>query len=364
MTSGEAPAIRRLVIPVVGLAIAGLIAGLVPVPGLEWQAVFLLMVLIEILLAAVLAIGLAWGGRSSATPIDARPPDGVVPIVCLGGVRGTANAINPNIQAFLLADETSQCPDRPRSSGEPRALLGRLGIFSLFVGRDGSSWSDRQIAEAFAGIERMGRWLEREAARWGVPLNVELVDTYFRADDPEEETVVLTNALDPFQSVIDEADADFLGVASASRASAALGFADLGDLIGSIDPRTDHDLTVWFVHLLRAGRSSAIAKDRFRFPGVGIALCYARESSPSRPLDGPPYVDPTTLAHELLHLFGATDKYGTRLSRFAGRSVTGRDVMRLDETRLGRLRIEPLTASEIGWTASVAATQLERPASN
>ena len=62
----------------------------------------------------------------------------------------------------------------------------------------------------------MGRWVEREAARWGAPVNLEVVDTVFRGDDPRAETVELTVSLDPFENVIDEADADVRGIASAA----------------------------------------------------------------------------------------------------------------------------------------------------
>ena len=55
------------------------------------------------------------------------------------------------------------------------------------------------------------------------------------------------------------------------------------------------------------------------------------------------------VAHELLHTVGATDKYAVPLRSFPPRSVTHREVMRLDETSLLRLRIDPLTAEEIGW---------------
>ena len=53
----------------------------------------------------------------------------------------------------------------------------------------------------------------------------------------------------------------------------------------------------------------------------------------------------------LLHLFGASDKYGYALKAYAPKSVTTRDVMRLSEGRLARLRIDSGTAAEIGWTA-------------
>jgi hypothetical protein len=123
----------------------------------------------------------------------------------------------------------------------------------------------------------------------------------------------------------------------------------------------DHDQTVWIVHHLRAGRSSAIEPDRFRYPGARVALCYARESTSSEPLVGLPFVDPVTLAHEILHLFGASDKYGTSLRSFPPGSVTSRDVMRLDETRLRRLRIDPLTSNEIGWSTDLGRTVTKSP---
>jgi hypothetical protein len=63
-----------------------------------------------------------------------------------------------------------------------------------------------------------------------------------------------------------------------------------------------------------------------------------------------PRSDPVTYAHELLHLFGASDKYDvSSLQGFPAGSVTERDIMRTGRRRLDRLRIDPLTAEEIGW---------------
>ena len=72
--------------------------------------------------------------------------------------------------------------------------------------------------------------------------------------------------------------------------------------------------------------------------------------------DDPPAMtartDPVTVVHELLHLFGATDKYGQALRSFVPGSVTSRDVMRLNEERLSRLRVDALTAFEVGWNSN------------
>lgn len=355
--------LRRMVPVASTFVLAGALATAFDAPGIGRAGVFLLVLLVATLAALVSVLICITPGSVPGDQADARPADGLVPTIALQGAEGVVNGANPSIRAFQRM-AGSAVASRRRPSIERRPLRGRVGIFSIFVGRDGSCWSDREIAEAYTSLARMGRWLEGEATRWGAPVNLELIDTYFVADDPEPETVELTLSLDPYENVIDEADADLHGIASASRSAARLGFADLADLIVQVDPRADHDLTVWFVHFRRAGRSSAIAPDRFRFPGVGLTLCYARESSASEPLAGRPYVDPVTLAHEFLHLFGATDKYGTSLAAFPRDSVTSRDVMRLDRTRLSQLRIDTLTAAELGWTMPASPRADNRPASS
>ena len=91
-----------------------------------------------------------------------------------------------------------------------------------------------------------------------------------------------------------------------------------------------------------------------RFPGVGLGVCFSREASFPEPLQGPGRVDPTTVAHELLHLFGATDKYGQPLRSFPPGSVSSRDIMRLNHDQLTRMTIDSLTASEVGWSPILA----------
>jgi hypothetical protein len=111
------------------------------------------------------------------------------------------------------------------------------------------------------------------------------------------------------------------------------------------------DHLVWLLHPRRAGQSHAIPPSLTPIPGVHLAECYVRETKFSEPLGKgvPPFPDPVTFVHELLHLFGATDKYDRPLSAFARGEVTERDVMALHFTSLPRLRVDRLTAREIGW---------------
>ena len=137
-----------------------------------------------------------------------------------------------------------------------------------------------------------------------------------------------------------------------SRAAAAMGFRDAVHLFDEVDGRVGADSTAWLLHPRRAGRSFAVPRDESGLDGVGVAVCYPREASFPEKLTGTARVDPVTVVHELLHLFGAADKYGQPLSAFAPRTVTAREVMRLSHTRLTRLRIDAATAREIGWNTS------------
>ncbi len=352
---------RRSFTLATGFVLAVAAASLLDPPVIGRGGVILLILLISLLVALV-AVLIPTAAPRGQSENDEQPADGIVPVISLDGVESKPNPDRPGIREFVQLDQ-SDSPRKDRKTSPNLPLRGRLALFSLFVGRDGSAWSSREISEAYDSLLRMGRWLEKEAASWDAPLNLEVVDTYFAAMDDHEEIVELAPSLDPFENTIDEVDVDLRGIASAGRAAARLGFADLPTLMGQIENLVDHGQTVWFVHMLREGRSRALRADRLALPGVGVALCYAREATASGPLAGLPYVDPVTLTHELLHLFGATDKYGTPLGTFPRRSVTSRDIMRLDHDRLGRLRVDALTAWELGWVASPTPRAENRPAS-
>jgi hypothetical protein len=231
-------------------------------------------------------------------------------------------------------------------------LLGTIAIVSAFVGRHRRPWSDSEIAQAHAALLHAGEWIEREAIRWAAPLNIALASTYFvaeddsRADDVEMMFVPEGDTVGPL-----EARAVTKALIDSSRVAAQLGFRDAVDWWAQIKPRLEADVLVWLLHPRCAGRSLAIPLDQTELSGVSLAVCYARESSFPEPLAGPPFTDPVTVVHELLHLFGASDKYGVPLRDYPPGSVTSRDVMRLNETRLSRLRIDPRTAWEVGWVA-------------
>jgi hypothetical protein len=286
---------------------------------------------------------------SAPALLDSRPADGRIEIGAIAGFESQSLAEGSDFARFLGAGPHEPGAG-PSSTRDPvPQLIGRVVLASIFVGRDGLGWTDPELVAAHRSLHRASTWIEREAARYGAPLNLTLPAICFAAEDPVVEDVAIDFLPEGDGVGAHERDADWRATASASRAAAALGFADLADLDRQIVARLPSDAHAWLLHLRRAGRSFAISVDHATLPGVPIAVCYAREASFSEPLGAAPFVDPVTLVHELLHLFGASDKYGIAFDRFPPGEVTSRDVMLLATDSLSRLRVDRLTAREIGW---------------
>ncbi len=330
------------------------------------RQVIIVLALVVIGLGALLAELTAWLSlpdrrKRFAIPDGARPADGRVDLVQVDGVDAEPLAIRPELRKFVaLAAGFKPITNRARTGAKDRPLLGRVALVSVFVGEDQVSWSDREIDAGHKAVELAGIWLEREAMRLGASLNLSLSDVYFQVDDDAEDLVEL--AFQPEGEDVGPMEANSLtkALTLASRAALKLGFADVDDWIGQINDLIDADSLCWFFHVRRAGRSMAITSADSGIPGVAFALCYAREASFPEPLIGRPRFDPATLTHELLHLFGASDKYGISLRSFPEGSVSSRDIMRLEYDSLARLRIDGLTAVEVGWTTDFNAPRFKK----
>jgi hypothetical protein len=314
-----------------------------------------LLLILAVVALVVEIVALARARREPARPQiaeDARPADGAVGIVRMAGVQSEANTHDHRFRRFVALEPgvsfANSGLSRTRSAPP---LLGRVVLISVFIGRDGEGWSDVEIARAHAALVRAAGWIENEAIRWNTPVNLDIAETYLAVNDDADEDVEIgfSPKGDDFQPF--EAHAVTKVLASASRAARQFGFPDAVAMIAEVNPRLAADTRVWLLHPRQAGHSLAVPLDDTPLAGVSLAVCYAREASFPEPLGTPPFTDPVTIVHELLHLFGATDKYAVPLRSFPPRSVTHREIMRLDETSLLRLRIDPLTAREIGWLA-------------
>jgi hypothetical protein len=348
----------RGIVWIVGLI--GIVLAVLASPWSEgWREVGPLVVVLALALIGLLGelSALAWTARSRTVrhgPTDLPPADGTVGIAPMAGVRSEPNSSDPRFRRFQSREPgaaSSSLVGRERGTQATPPLLGRVVLISVFIGRDGHPWTDAEVARAHAAMLRAGHWLEREAIRWNASVNLDLAETYFVVDDDEPEDVEIAffpqgETMQPF-----EAHAVTKALTGASRAAIRLGFPDAAAMIGDVNPRVRADARVWLLHPRQAGHSLAVPLEETELAGVSLAVCYACEANFPEPLTRPPFTDPVTIAHELLHLFGASDKYGVSIRAFPPKSVTTREIMRLDETSLSRTRIDPLTAREIGWVS-------------
>ena len=132
-------------------------------------------------------------------------------------------------------------PLKPLADRRDPSLLGR--VVDLAVHR--SRWyylvrrRDRRSPDS---VRRAGVWVEREAIRWNVPVNVDLADTYFAASDDEPDAVAIEFIpRGQTTSVRSKVFAVTKALTVMSRAAARLGFRDAQDLIARINPRVAAD---------------------------------------------------------------------------------------------------------------------------
>lgn len=254
------------------------------------------------------------------------------------------------------------------TSASPREvprLRGEVVVASLFAGAYGRDWSDEEVARARAALARALGWIEAEARAWGVEVKIDGEGEVFRGASPPGmavEPVALTRASQEWEEWLMEADEPTRDFAHASRSAATIGRRDFIALAEEVRQRRgDASAVVWIFHPLRQGQPYALATDHSPIAGVALAVCPALDDSQSGPLLGEAAPDSATYAHELLHLFGATDKYGTALSRFDRSMVSSRDVMRDGFGSLSAMRIDALTARELGWDADPLGANRARP---
>lgn len=322
-------------------------------PG--WTTAFGVFVLILIPAAVVAVERLRRGlrpGQTAREPVSpvVNPPSGVVrlpfePVEANPSSPRHARYVGP----FRDADRTPDRPGMPWRRTPCPPLRGRVVLVSLFLGADGRGWADDEVARHLASLERAARWMEEEAGRYGVEVGVGVADVYFAVDGETSEEVDIQVAQSGGEVGLFEADMGVRAITLMSRAAASLGFRDAVDFVQEVAARLPGATVAWLLHLRLAGRSYAVPLDRTDLEGVSLAFCHARQANFTEPLIRPPVPRAAVLAHEVLHLFGAQDKYGWPLSHFRPGGVTDRDVMRLESERLPDLRVDPLTATELGW---------------
>lgn len=311
---------------------------------------FLVLGLSGLAIEMASAVWLLRGNRGARRRSQLPPADGRIEVVRIPGYSSKPSAIDARFRYFEPTSEDRSAPRNVgRGYGELADLVGRVTVFSLFVGRDGTNWSDREMIDTLRSVETAAAWIEGQAIRWNAPVDIGVADLIFVGEDHSQEPIDISVVDEGNGTGLFEAEAPKRALILASRIALDLGFKDLSDLVERVSPEPEPDLRIWLMHQRRAGRSIAIPPHESELDGIGLAVCYPRYADFPQPLQGTPASDSATIAHELLHLVGASDKYGVPLRSYPPGQVTDRDIMRLSYPRLRQMRVDYRTAREIGW---------------
>jgi hypothetical protein len=264
-----------------------------------------------------------------------------------------ANPECPGYRRFVALSDGVSPPD-DADVKPAQALAGRVALVSFFVDRPDSSWVDAEICDIFRAVGVCANWLTRQASRYRTNLETRSDSLYYHTSDSREELVPIGFQTVAGRMVPVEAQSAAETLALPSYWVHRLGFADIVRFMGHVQRSVDADSWVVLFHPREAGRSFAVPAYLSLHRCVELAICYPQNAGVRRVLRGPLHPNPAVYAHELLHLFGATDKYDVvSLEDFPCGSVTECDIMRVSSRRLKQLRIDPLTAAEIGWPTDV-----------
>ena len=298
----------------------------------------------------------SWEGRESTNSVARRMyPYSVI----LGGNEnccsvdpytayavGWRNILPPENNQMDLSNGTPQPGDpyRPMfDKGTCRNLSGRVSMLTVFVDDYVTQWTQEEIDEIYQNrINPAVQFLTEQARQRNIWLEF---DTGYYATDASMGRVV------QYQGVLDEYGFENHFPDVLDHVALSLGFSSKQELHDNVLQQSGADQLIIMVAVKSTGRSFAVS-DRDDNPNHNVEyfVMYrnhwkTRESTAA-----------STVAHEMLHLFGAEDMYvepdnGQRYQRDAiAKKSFPRDLMYTEYYNIWDNIIDAYTAYAIGWS--------------
>ncbi len=203
-----------------------------------------------------------------------------------------------------------------RNEGASRKLCGKVAIITFFMQRGGVAWKKSSVDQYYSALNEAERFLEKSAAKYGTSLEFE--NYQFMFDIAEN-----ANPNDDFNLI-----KDFLRSKTVDEAQ------------NYYEKRLGCDETPFILAYEEEGRSFARSKLSGKYDTQECSTVFRRSSG----------FRWQTLAHELLHQFGARDLYfpdeiSKLADRYFGSSIMGATGDNVDD----------LTAYIIGWKNTISA---------
>ena len=223
--------------------------------------------------------------------------------------------------------------------GSAKKLSGKIYVLEVWLTRPGTSWSKTDMGNVQYKINNALAWLQRMAARYSV--EVEFEKGSFHGDGGGVEMSGLPKSYD------DCANQPLL----LPRALKVIGYEDVIQCYNRLKEISGTDNIMVLILINNDGWSNANqfsslhATNHFRDYFLESVNLFRTD-------DGEP-TNGQTIAHEILHLFGAWDMYGGQASNAAGEWANKyypNEIMLQVSSQLDDLTISPLTAWLVGLT--------------
>ena len=236
----------------------------------------------------------------------------------------------------FAAHLASAAPLENRAAGSATTLEGSVYAISVFVSTPDAPWDDAAKDRMLARQEIAESWLVRQATEYDVALSFDH-GTLGRTSD-----IVLKHIVQGYGSGDEPVDvvSRILRQAGYSNPSALHGWA-------ARYKQCDHVVVLLYANLTGIGYSMAFA------PEMDHDLYFLEGTMLYRAYPGGSEMAAASIAHEILHLFGAWDLYETfeqteDRARKATQLFTD-DIMRRTSYDIEELEVGGLTAWRVGW---------------
>lgn len=254
-------------------------------------------------------------------------------------------AVIPALSLTVLPAITDEFQNELRPNyalGNCRKLEGNPVVVLLFIDDNESSWSKKEILtftqkHILVGLD----YLEANAKTWGVDLDfiVESYSTPLSGFELKYEGTVIKNLL------INGSSKDVL-----DQAAVDIGFQSNWELYSYYKEKYPNDDIIFLNFLNKSGKSyarHAISTGYFEYSEHCVIFAdYLGYFFHSRPNGS----RASTVAHEILHLFGAEDFYSSTSREKIAEQTYPNDIMLHQYDDIESNKIGDCTAFSIGWT--------------
>ena len=226
--------------------------------------------------------------------------------------------------------------------GSSRTLKGKVAVYCFFIDDNESSWQTRECEDFYEyqiipGLD----FLKKQAEKWGV--GIEFSVALFT---PESAAFSLK-----YDGTVDAGISDVGSNKDIfEQITKNMGYSDASAFVRAEDAENLYDDAIFLIIINKYGRSYTRnlynEGTEYYLDDAVPEICVVFSGGAE---DVSPYECSATLAHEILHLFGAEDYYGDIRRPLANRYYFF-DIMLLNTRNIRRLKVGDMTAFCVGWT--------------